>query len=326
MSKSINDKTDPWFRCHVDRNTVKQLSRRTNWHGLIFLGAFLLCVGLSGWLAYEAIGTHWMVPAFLLYGSIWIFATSVVHEACHGTPFRNRLLNETVLFVIGLMVQQSPCVLRYTHANHHSRTAINGEDVEIVLKNPVTWSGFFFKQLLDVKSIFYYFRTTLLMSLGMPDCDIKKCVPESEMNRAIIEARAYLVIYLAIVVWSLMTQSWIPVLMLLFPRVAGGPMHGVILATQHLGMAQDMKDHRHTTRTMYINPLLRLLYWNMNYHIEHHMYSNVPFHALPRLHKIIADQCPQPTRGVFGALKEMWNTVKQQQSNPEYAMPRGILN
>ena len=32
-----------------------------------------------------------------------------------------------------------------------------------------------------------------------------------------------------------------------------------------------------TTRTVYMNPISRFIYWNMNYHIEHHMYPLVPF-------------------------------------------------
>ena len=40
-----------------------------------------------------------------------------------------------------------------------------------------------------------------------------------------------------------------------------------------------------TRRTVYMNPVLRFLYWNMNYHIEHHMFPMVPYHALPKLHE-----------------------------------------
>ena len=28
-------------------------------------------------------------------------------------------------------------------------------------------------------------------------------------------------------------------------------------------------------------PVHRYLYWNMNYHVEHHMFPLVPYHALP---------------------------------------------
>ena len=47
-----------------------------------------------------------------------------------------------------------------------------------------------------------------------------------------------------------------------------------------------------------MNPISRFIYWNMNYHVEHHMFPMVPYHALPRLHD--ADQArsagAQPAR------------------------------
>jgi len=311
-----------WYKCEIDRKIIKGLSRRTNWHGLVYLGVFIFCVACSGWIAIQTIGTWWVVPAFLVYGSIWIFATSIVHEACHGTPFRSRGLNETVLFVFGMLVQQSPCVLRYTHARHHSQTTVTGKDPEIVLKNPMTWSELYFKQFLDAKSIGYYFKTTVMMSLGKPDQDIRDCVPESELPKAVLEARIYLFVYACIVTWSLLIHSWLPVVMLLLPRLFGGPMHGLVLATQHIGLAQNIRDYRLSTRTMYVNPLFGILYWNMNYHIEHHMFPNVPFHSLPSLHDEIKDQCPVPTRGIFGALTEILATVKLQHTDPAYSPPR----
>ncbi len=312
------DSSAEWFRCDIDRSTLKRLSRRTNLHGLLYLVFFLLCVSLTGWLAMVSIGTWWCILTFPLYGSIWIFATSIVHETCHGTTFRNKFLNESVLFIFGLLVQQSPCVLRYTHAKHHSETAINGVDPEIVLSNPLTWSGLIFKQILDLNSIWYYFKTIVLMSFKRSDKHIRNCLPHTAMGRAVAESRVYLLVYLSIIAWAILNQSWLPIVMLLLPRVFGGPMHGVILSTQHIGLVQDKKDHRLTTRTMVVNPFLRLLYWNMNYHIEHHMFSGIPFHALPELHRMIRGQCPTPTKGVFGALGEIIETIRTQQFEPGY--------
>ena len=44
------------------------------------------------------------------------------------------------------------------------------------------------------------------------------------------------------------------------------------------------------TRTMGTNALTRFLFWNMPYHTEHHLYPNVPFYALPRLHSEVRSQ------------------------------------
>jgi fatty acid desaturase len=78
---------------------------------------------------------------------------------------------------------------------------------------------------------------------------------------------------------------------------------------QHGGLADDVLDHRMNSRTVYINPVSRFIYWNMNYHVEHHMFPMVPYHALPRLHALIAHDLPAPNRSIREAYSEilpMW--------------------
>jgi fatty acid desaturase len=83
-------------------------------------------------------------------------------------------------------------------------------------------------------------------------------------------------------------------------------------------MAEDLYDHRRTTRSIRCNRLERLLYWNMNYHIEHHLYPAVPFHALPALSAQIADQLPPPVSGVIGANLDILRAVVRQRTDPTF--------
>ena len=61
---------------------------------------------------------------------------------------------------------------------------------------------------------------------------------------------------------------------------------------QHGGLADNVIDHRLNSRTVYMNPVSRFIYWNMNYHVEHHMFPMVPYHALPKLHEMIKHDLP----------------------------------
>ena len=45
----------------------------------------------------------------------------------------------------------------------------------------------------------------------------------------------------------------------------------------------------------------------MNYHIEHHLYPTVPFHALPSLSKKLREQLPEPDPGFF---RTNWEVLK----------------
>ena len=54
-----------------------------------------------------------------------------------------------------------------------------------------------------------------------------------------------------------------------------------------------------------MNPIFRFLYWNMNYHVEHHIFPTVPYHALPKLHEAIKADCPPPYPSSIAAYREI---------------------
>jgi MocE subfamily Rieske [2Fe-2S] domain protein len=94
--------------------------------------------------------------------------------------------------------------------------------------------------------------------------------------------------------------------------------------TQHAGLAENVLDHRLDCRTVYMNPVNRYLYWNMNYHIEHHMFPLVPYHALPKLHELIKADSPEPYAGLLHAYKEIIPTVLRQARDPGYFVKRQL--
>ncbi|MYH69653.1 MAG: hypothetical protein F4147_06010, partial [Gammaproteobacteria bacterium] len=108
--------------------------------------------------------------------------------------------------------------------------------------------------------------------------------------------------------------------LLLLPRALGAPVHGVLRITQHGALATGIKDHRYTTRTMYLNPVLQFFYCNMNYHVEHHMFPMVPFHALKRLHESVREQMPVPSKGVIGAMGEVFTTKSRQKTDAGHVL------
>jgi fatty acid desaturase len=64
-----------------------------------------------------------------------------------------------------------------------------------------------------------------------------------------------------------------------------------------------------TTHSFETNWLGRLLYMNLNFHIEHHLYPNVPFFALPTLGQALASQIPEPDPGLWQTNLELASVV-----------------
>jgi fatty acid desaturase len=94
--------------------------------------------------------------------------------------------------------------------------------------------------------------------------------------------------------------------------------------TQHLGLAEDVLDHRLSARTVYMNPIFRFVYWNMNYHVEHHMFPMVPYHALPRLHAAIRHNLPPPYASTWAAYREVLPALLRQWRDPAFHIRRPL--
>ena len=78
----------------------------------------------------------------------------------------------------------------------------------------------------------------------------------------------------------------------------------MIRIAEHTGCELDPNMLRNT-RTMLTNAPLRWLNWNMALHVEHHAISSVPFHALPRLHELLAPHLVHVSKGYLGAQRDV---------------------
>jgi fatty acid desaturase len=93
---------------------------------------------------------------------------------------------------------------------------------------------------------------------------------------------------------------------------------------QHVGLADNVIDHRLNTRTVLMNPISRWIYWNMNYHVEHHMFPMVPYHALPRLHELIKHDLPVANPSIWHAYREVWPVLLKQLRYEDFFLQRKL--
>ena len=68
-------------------------------------------------------------------------------------------------------------------------------------------------------------------------------------------------------------------------------------------------------------PVVRFFYWNMNYHVEHHMFAAVPFYNLPKLRAVLGAELPVAPRGLLATWLEILDTLRKQKRDPGYLRP-----
>ncbi len=101
MRADSADILDRWYQCEVSREELQELAKRSDLKGLLHTIAFFAVLIGLGVLAYHAIGTAWMIPAFFAYGTVYCFLNHLMHETHHRTVFKSVWLNELVHWIAG---------------------------------------------------------------------------------------------------------------------------------------------------------------------------------------------------------------------------------
>jgi len=313
-----------WYASPVPRQTLRKLLERKDGPALrdTFIW-FALIIG-SGVCGFMLWGTWWAIIPFAIYGILYASTSdSRWHESSHGTAFKTDWMNNALYEVASFMVVRESVPWRWSHTRHHSDTIIVGRDPEIAVPRPPNLFAMFIK-LFGLKQIPAYFRNVLIHCAGQLTPEEKTYIPESEYGKIFIRARIYVFIYAGVIALAIGTHSILPLMFIGLPPLYGTWLMLVYGTTQHAGLAENVLDHRLNCRTVYMDPINRFLYWNMNYHVEHHMFPMVPYHALPRLHALIKADCPPPYKGIIDAWREIIPAVLRQVKDPAYFVKRKL--
>jgi fatty acid desaturase len=314
-----------WYQCPIPRKRMKELMQRSDQPAIrdtiLWFASFLVTGGLAAWFW----PSWWSLPFLFAYGVLYGSSSdSRWHECGHRTAFRTSWMNDAVYQIACFMIMRNPVVWRWSHTRHHTDTIIVGRDPEIALMRPTV--------ILKVIASFFAIpqtiaatRKMLVYATGRIPADEATFIPEAERSKAIAIARIWLAIHLGVIALAIAIGSFLPILLIgPLPTMYGAWMHVMTGFTQHGGLAEDVLDHRLNSRTVYMNPLLRYLYWNMNYHIEHHMFPMVPYHALPALHEEMKPYCPPASPSVFAAYREIIPALIRQAKDPSYVIERKL--
>jgi fatty acid desaturase len=232
-------------------------------------------------------------------------------------------MNTVVYNIACFMIMRDPTVWRWSHTRHHTDTIIVGRDPEIIaMRPPKVWR--IVANFIGLFDVPLAFKHMAIHASGRLTAEEATFVPDTERTKTYWTARAWLVIYAAVVVACVASGSILPAMVIGLPRLYGAWHHLMTGLTQHCGLADNVTDHRLNSRTVYMNPISRFVYWNMNYHVEHHMFPMVPFHALPALHAEIKDDLPPASPSIAAAFREFVPVLLEQRRDPEHFIDRRL--
>jgi fatty acid desaturase len=325
-----------WYKPEIDKKTLKELSKRSDVKGLFDISVFLIMLLFSGYLSIILWGSWWCVPALLLYGNIFYCKSiSVQHETNHETYFKSRRLNKFFYEITSFLGGFESVRWKWSHFHHHTYTIFTHEEVYDYENNsprPTEPIRFFLNflplgPLINIQKVMHFTHFEIIKhSLGITSAVVKTTVPEKEIKKVVNMSRLYVFLWLLVISLSIYLQSWLLVIMIILPPFYGNTILMICGMTQHAGLADNVKDHRKSSRTVIMNPLFSFLYSNMEYHIEHHIFPKIPCHNLKNFHQEVKDQMPKPHKGILQAYKSIIPAILKQSKDKNYFIDVEIPN
>ena len=330
-----------WHRSPIDRDVLAELMLRNDLRGwiqtLCHLGLFFVTATLAtlAYLNIDASNATWALPllivALFAHGTIGPFMGLIaVHELQHRTVFRSRPLNAFFEKVYAFISWSDYIWYQESHAIHHQATCHAAHDGEVLL--PVRFSLRRWRVWLGLlawnpNTTWQRLKLVWRHARGEVRGDwYGHVLPESDRalrRRHRNWARTLLIGHGALALAFLLTGNWFLIVVFTIGTQYCGWLGFLCGVPQHYGLNSDIPDFRMNTRTFTCSWLPAFYYWNMQYHLEHHMYPAVPFYNLGKLRKAIEADLPPAPHGLIATWREMLGLRERFLADPNYRyLPR----
>lgn len=275
-------------------SAMRALLERSDRKGLERLAVHLGLIALSSVGIYFVQDSLLVVPAMIVQGILIAYLFSPLHEGSHYTPFKTRWLTELVAWLSGVAIIWNSSYMRYSHLWHHRYIQDPTRDPELASPKPTN-----IKEYLRRLSGFDYLRGNIRDQLRILSgrYEAMPYIPEAARPAARRSVLWQFAVYATVAAVAI--RYPVPVLIYwLAPLLLGYPFLLTVLIAEHAGCAEN-GDNYANTRTTYTWWPLRLIFWNMNYHAEHHVNPAIPFHALPAAHQLMKSRVTHISSGGY---------------------------
>ena len=256
-------------------------------------------------MIWLSLGTWWIILALVPYSIIFtvpVYALS--HETAHRTAFKTKWLNEAVFYLSSWLYCEEPIHRRYSHINHHEATWHAGIDSQMPFDTPMSFWDWF-REASSLGLWRFHGGVALRLLLRRPTEMMREVIPQNQMATAQRNQIIFLLGYALLIAPLFFGQLW-TFWFIILPRIIGAPLMLQFTILQHAELQENDPDIRTSTRSFRGSWWASFLYMNMENHVEHHLYSSIPFHALPKLSEELGDQIPDKDPGFW---RSTWDVI-----------------
>ncbi len=318
-----------WNRPEMDREVLKELSQRSTLNGLWRVGVFVMFLLVSAAAAiYVSRFSLWLaIPLIYLYYFFYGFWVAIGHELQHKVVFAESFdwFSEILYFVVQTCMWNSPRYARISHRLHHRYTMVRGVDPETDWPEVITskWlKRYFWGIILDilvVGAVVQLFREVLRhirRVLGIKDRMMRDHCSDRDITIIRIESLAILLVHATVFASGIYFRRWEPIVFITLAWQIGAPIELFWHQTEHIGRLYNVNDQRLCTRSIRVSPLVHLIYWGLDDHVDHHYFPIVPSRNLPKLHMILKNDLAEP-KTMIQCWREMFAIAREKDYHPE---------
>ncbi|MCB0197778.1 MAG: fatty acid desaturase [Anaerolineae bacterium] len=312
-----------WYRSPVDKEKIQFLRQRSDFWGWVHVIGHISLLLLTGTFSFLLLQKQYFliaIPVIWIHGACYSFLgwAGAGHELSHKTVFKTQFLNTLFLKFFAFLTWNNYVYFVRSHQSHHKATLSKVDDLEVPSPQNFYYHSLLWMITIDFPVFYRNLRALILNAFGIikgrnaerlfPTDDVKSRKKLFHWARFVLTGHLILIFLFVVLDFPSL------LFLVTFAPFIGTAFSKLLALGQHYGMQSDVRDFRKNTRTVLLYKPLSFLYWNMNYHVEHHTYPAIPFYQLPKLHKEISDDLEPPTSGFISLLKEIVSIKKQKTS------------
>jgi fatty acid desaturase len=309
---SLKNNHIDWYRTPIDSVSLTRLTKRSDMQGFIHVFAHLILLFVTGSVSYWSYLNDYYLLALItlfIHGNFYSFLgwAGAGHELIHRTVFKTKVYNDFFLFLFAFLTWNNYVYFRASHIRHHKFTVFDELDGEVRLPQKFSFFSWFWALTFNFPACYRSMKILLENSLGIIKGKWGNILfRDSRKRKKVINcARIVLFGHIIITILFIMFHHWYLLLLVTFAPFIADWLNKTLALAQHFGMQPNTNDFRLNSRTVLLHPFIQFLYWQMNYHIEHHMYPGVTFFNLKNLRNEIEHDLPVATSGITNLVREI---------------------
>ena len=243
---------------------------------------FVAFMVVLSWLAWQTDSTLVLWSAYIAIGYLWMSMVTFMHDATHNSLFPSRAANWVFGIITMIPIFASFITFKEDHLEHHrfNRSPKDPDAFTMGKRGVLDFLLFYAYLVIGGLLSFLHFNFIYpFKNFNTRQCGV-------HLFETALKISVYWLVLDAAATHGVLGKA---VALWLWPIFFFSLFNSMRFIAEHYGTPWDAGQMA-GTRTVISNPVHSFFWNNINWHIGHHVYPNVPWYNLVELHRLLAAQ------------------------------------